>query len=462
MNTPSHQIILLCTLLLGILNLQSQTGCKQSQKPVYNGLASTSILQGAIASNSRYLTSNKKSERLIPQPAQTYIVPLKEGLRGPLPHQPGVFGRYSSPQHIHSSLIGDPRYTRAITWRTDSGTKAGQILLRDDQGNEYLLPAHSISFKDKQNKKILRIHEAVIENLTPGTTYQFKVGTKGTFSDLYSFQTAPEDNSTPFSFVVLGDSRRHVDFLAKHFKAINKHKLAFILHTGDLVHEGKNQIQWDEFFDTLHKWIPTTPFMPVPGNHENNGVNYFGQFTLPDSEINYHFIYGNTLVIGLSYLHKQDHKLIDEARDYLIQTLEDHPDITWRFVFHHQPIYSSGKHGSRKDLQKQWAPLYDKYHVDIVFTGHDHIYLRTHPIKEGKRELIDKGVTRGTVYVVTGGGGAGLHKIEKSWFTAVSAKVHHHCLVHINGPELTMSVYKKDGQKLVDQLTLRKYTPEST
>ena len=52
----------------------------------------------------------------------------------------------------------------------------------------------------------------------------------------------------------------------------------------------------------------------------------------------------------------------------------------WKIAFFHHAIYSSAKtHGSRMKLRAQLEPLFGKYGVAAVFSGHDHTYERTKP-----------------------------------------------------------------------------------
>jgi predicted MPP superfamily phosphohydrolase len=54
----------------------------------------------------------------------------------------------------------------------------------------------------------------------------------------------------------------------------------------------------------------------------------------------------------------------------------------WKIPFFHHPLYSSGdKHGSDEALRDQLEPLFVKYGVDVVFTGHEHFYERIKPQK---------------------------------------------------------------------------------
>jgi hypothetical protein len=51
-------------------------------------------------------------------------------------------------------------------------------------------------------------------------------------------------------------------------------------------------------------------------------------------------------------------------------------------MFFHHPLYSSGaSHGSTIPLREQLEPIFLKYGVDVVFSGHDHFYERIKPQK---------------------------------------------------------------------------------
>lgn len=54
----------------------------------------------------------------------------------------------------------------------------------------------------------------------------------------------------------------------------------------------------------------------------------------------------------------------------------------WKIVYFHHPLYSSGgRHGSEVDLRVTLEPLFVKYGVNVVYSGHDHLYERIKPQK---------------------------------------------------------------------------------
>jgi 3',5'-cyclic AMP phosphodiesterase CpdA len=68
-------------------------------------------------------------------------------------------------------------------------------------------------------------------------------------------------------------------------------------------------------------------------------------------------------------------------------------------VLHHPPFTCGGYLGSAA-VRRRWVPLFERYGVKLVLSGHDHNYQRFAPV-------------RGVTYVVHGGGGASrLYKLR--------------------------------------------------
>ena len=65
----------------------------------------------------------------------------------------------------------------------------------------------------------------------------------------------------------------------------------------------------------------------------------------------------------------------------------------WKIAYFHHPLYGNAeRHGANVDLRVLLEPLLVKFGVQVVFTGHDHVYERLKP-------------QRGIHYFVTGSGG---------------------------------------------------------
>ncbi|HKQ05990.1 MAG TPA: metallophosphoesterase [Blastocatellia bacterium] len=72
----------------------------------------------------------------------------------------------------------------------------------------------------------------------------------------------------------------------------------------------------------------------------------------------------------------------------------------WKIAVFHHPIYSSGKkHGSDTRLRQRLEPLLKKHNVQVVFSGHDHVYERLKP-QDGIQYFVSGGagkVRRGDI-----------------------------------------------------------------
>jgi 3',5'-cyclic AMP phosphodiesterase CpdA len=77
-----------------------------------------------------------------------------------------------------------------------------------------------------------------------------------------------------------------------------------------------------------------------------------------------------------------DSNLMDPAQlAWIDDTLKQSKD-DWKICYFHHPIYSnSGRHGSNVQLRVILEPLFVKYGVNVVFSGHDHVYERLKPQK---------------------------------------------------------------------------------
>jgi 3',5'-cyclic AMP phosphodiesterase CpdA len=92
----------------------------------------------------------------------------------------------------------------------------------------------------------------------------------------------------------------------------------------------------------------------------------------------------------------------------------------WKIVFLHHPLYSSGRrHGSDERLRAQLEPIFVRFGVSVVFSGHDHFYERSRP-------------QQGVTYFVTGSGGK-LRRGNAGPGQAFSARVADQQLVFLAG-----------------------------
>ena len=102
--------------------------------------------------------------------------------------------------------------------------------------------------------------------------------------------------------------------------------------------------------------------------------------------------------------------------------------IDWLFVIEHIPMYTSpSKHYANSTIRDIYHPLFDKYNVDLVFSGDNHNYQRTFPLKYNNSNgnssipiISDRNLNNdnsndysGQIYIITGTGGRSLYEIKQ-------------------------------------------------
>jgi 3',5'-cyclic AMP phosphodiesterase CpdA len=104
-----------------------------------------------------------------------------------------------------------------------------------------------------------------------------------------------------------------------------------------------------------------------------------------------------------------DSNYMDQAQQAWLEKALSSARNTWKIAFFHHPLYSSGaRHGSEADLRAVLEPMFVKYGVSAVFSGHEHFYERIKPQK-------------GIAYF-TSGGGAKLRRGNIRVGSAMTAK----------------------------------------
>jgi hypothetical protein len=84
---------------------------------------------------------------------------------------------------------------------------------------------------------------------------------------------------------------------------------------------------------------------------------------------------------------------------WLARQLASSP-ATWKIALFHHPPYTCGGHAGDTDVVRSWAPLFERYGVQLVLSGHDHDYQRFAP-------------RNGVTYVVHGGGAAPRYRLHR-------------------------------------------------
>ena len=221
-------------------------------------------------------------------------------------------------------------------------------------------------------------------------------------------------NDSPlFRFVALGDvGTGNIGQLAiadVMNDSYQQRPFKLVLMTGDNIYEDGDIRRVGATFSKPYHFLrkQEVPFYAVLGNHDvrtNNGIDQvnFASFNMGGRY--YTFTQDMVQFFALDTTNSD----ADWAAqlDWLEKNLAK-STATWKIVFGHHPLYSSGIHGSSDQLIDELSPLFARYGVQFYLNGHDHNYERTEPIE-------------GTTYL-TVGAGAKTRPVFSSDWTAHSA-----------------------------------------
>ena len=313
--------------------------------------------------------------------------------------------------------------------------------------------------KSYYNKKKVTLHEVRLTGLEAQTKYHYRVQSGKTASEENEFRTAVYRN-TPFKFAVWGDNQTNHIIFERIINEIIQKKPDFAISVGDIVTNGRNYYEWDkEFFQPARNLIKNISFFVAIGNHEyrdaddSRVVPLFEKYiSQPGNEYWFSFNYGNSHFIILDPNKYIELDIPPESRQYkwLIKDLESQSSklAEWRFVFFHQPVFSEGWSGDYYDgemlLRKHLVPLFEKYKVTMIFSGHTHDYeYGRWPIKTGP------------IYIITGGAGGNLDDIKyREWDQIQKIQFdYHYCIIEVNGNKLNFKAIGLNG-RTIDSHTL--------
>lgn len=403
---------------------------------------------------------------------------------------------------IHVSWAGPTHSSFAVNWRSDEGTLASRVLYGTDRGAVAAADGPTDGVHEQVGHHMLysstlggrgstRIHEVHVCGLDSSTTYHYKVGGSGHWSDVFATATGPELGTTePFSFAVTGDSRNNIE----NAWPISQRRLMeqgvdFEIFSGDAVFLGPNQQDWREFFGAtdgdfaVQELLASVPLMMVNGNHEQLAINYVTQFAFPQEESAgeqaegeewYAFDYGNAHFLMLNDTVTEASVIAGAQADWIRADLSrvDRTRTPWVFAVHHRGFYTCGStHSPDAALRAAWQPLFDEFAVDFVLTGHNHVYERSRAIRglnEGEGVVVateadglpthdSAGLPDGTVYVVAAGVGAELYDVSTECPTSHTAQVvRPYVIFEIEDRTLRYTAYDAMTNQIIDSFELTK------
>jgi len=377
---------------------------------------------------------------------------------------------------LHLQFGADAAREVTVSWHTLEPVQEPRVLLGHMDGRlRQAAPAEHRSYVDAKSGRTVHAYHAHLRNLTPDTLYLYAALHAGAEPEFGTFRTAPHGRAA-LTFTSFGDQGTPTlgkimplpagatppatpspiyvnDNLGSPWASVTtlgveRVQPLFHLFNGDLCYanlaEDRVRTWWD-FWENNSRSARRRPWMPSPGNHENELGNgpigyqaYQTFFSVPDAEgqtgvtrgLWYAFTAGSVRVISIAnddvcYQHGGDSYVRGYSKgaqkawlDRALATARHDPNVDWVVICMHQVAISTADkfNGADLGIREEWLPLFDKYGVDLVLCGHEHHYERSHPLHGHEAnptltpiptakaiDVID--TTKGAVHMVLGGGG---------------------------------------------------------
>ena len=289
-----------------------------------------------------------------------------------------------------------------VSWH--SHDKTGLVFVREDGSEaEFEVDSKSILV----NEAFGYTHKATVTNLMSNTTYLYKISNGVAVSLEYDITIG---DTARYSFFVVGDPQIiDPDSDAQKWEnTINRAVAAFpeasfMISCGDQVDgTGDVEVQYAAYLSPLG--LRSLLVAQTMGNHDVlDTAAYANHFNMPNyrafgtifesvrNQGDYWFTYGSSLFMVLD----SNITSIMQHKNFMEKAIDSNPDCLWKIAIFHDPIYSEGDHHDDfyQLIQRDtWTPVIDSLGIDVVFSGHDHTYCRTHPMRG------NKATQNGTVY----------------------------------------------------------------
>ncbi len=278
-----------------------------------------------------------------------------------------------------------------------------------------------------------------------------------------SFLAPPSEEDKKLTFYAYGDTRSfpadhnrvlHYLYADSQANGLQDTRQTFLIHAGDFCSRGLQEDKWDgEFFyyrkhKSTNTVLATFPLMGAVGNHEHYLdvkkhctyqdiaalYRYYWNYPMYQTEDNcyYSFDYGPVHVASLD-VYSAEYSTGSAQNEWLKEDLLA-SDKPWKIVVFHHPAYCANKPGhdngyaNTDDIRQYLCPILEdrKYGVNLVIQAHEHNYSRC--------------IVNDMNYVMLGGGGAGLSKINDASASYVVCAEKQYCFARIEIDHSSMQV----------------------
>ena len=316
----------------------------------------------------------------------------------------------------------------------------------------------------KQSDKV------TLSGLEEGRTYWYSYTEKGVWSEPQSFTVQPSDK---YKIIFTSDAQigrsgdfRDEDVLINdtcgwqrtvRLAAARYSDAAFIISAGDQTEKGYSLKQYKAFLSP--EKLRNYPLVNVIGNHDfyfpsytyySNNPNQVKEHLAMPAGYGFYFVYGDALYIVMN---SNDFNAADQDR-LMRAAVTAYPEAKWRLAVLHHSVYSANISDDDFSFSRSvFAPLFDSYNIDLVLSGHEHLYNCTYPIYNGELD------ENGTVYLQASSASGSNFSTAKDSAVKYSRfilkeNVATYTGIEFDGDEITINTYRTDTDELIDSASI--------
>lgn len=310
------------------------------------------------------------------------------------------------PYGIQNNGSKDGSAMRNITWLSAIGSSDDKAVIKYGTSEDNLNITENgdsrlFTFVQTNSGDAYRLNSVSLGGLKPSTKYYYQVGDGEKWSDVLSFTTASANSDADTRFFIFGDIQTNSTAnLADAISKVNGSGYDFGIQTGDAIDNVTKFDNWRGYLTNVNSdKLGSIDLVHTLGNHEYDGDAYGevskGMFGLAESSAGSY----NSYEYGSMYI-----GVINHGGDILAALEKAKADISntkcvWKALVMHEPVY--GTESLMEDSKRtKVVKAIEEAGFDVVFSGDDHTYTRTYPMKADSK--LDEGSRDGVVYYICG------------------------------------------------------------
>ncbi|HKX86049.1 MAG TPA: metallophosphoesterase [Flavobacterium sp.] len=367
-------------------------------------------------------------------------------------------------KHIRWGTTKNPLEGLTVSWTNSTGATTDRI--KWGYTTSYEQGTNNVTSRSGYSASANKFFSFTFPGvLTPNAIIYYSLydSVSAVWSAQKTFTTSPPLNTNAFTFAAVGDSRTNVGVWNTISTLTNNRNPAFVVFNGDIVDTGSSASQWNAWFDNGNNLIANKVILHAQGNHDVASASYYQNIfdlpknNTPQTELYYSVEYGEAIFICLNSETPGD----TAQRTWLTNTLAANVNKKWKIISFHKPFYTVGPHAGEMDAYwNTWFKAFDDYGVDLILTGHDHLYERFKPINRNVSTTVPVAnygslAGEGRCQVVCGGAGAPLYSAGSSSLLQAFKSDYHYVMFDVTNTTLCGTVYD-DTNVVIDNFCINK------